>query len=218
MIALADRVMKRIFAHGRGQWVCTPRDFLDLGSREAVDQALSRLVKTGPLRRVGHGLYDLPRMSESLRRMVPVDLDAAVAAIGRRDGLRIMPDGLLAANLLGLTSAVPAKAIYVTDGHSRTLKIGGRTVRFRHAQPSVMRWAGKPSAPVVQALRWLGPDFAADMQVVLTLRRVLPDVVKRDLYKNSRDLPGWALPLARLITADRTCADGSGSRRPSPDR
>lgn len=206
MIALADRIMKRVFAHGRGQWVCTPRDFEDFGSRAAVHQALSRLVKTGPLRRVGHGLYDLPRMSKLLGRMAPVDLDAAVAAIGRRDGLRTMPDGLLAANLLGLTSAVPAKATYVTDGHSRTLKIGGRTVRFRHAQPSVMRWAGRPSAPVVQALRWLGPDFAADMQVVLTLRQVLPDVVKRDLYNNSRDLPGWALPLARLVTGDQSPA------------
>lgn len=187
--------------------MCTPRDFLDLGSRAAVNQALSRLVKTGPMRRVGHGLYDLPRMSKSLRRIAPVDLDAAVAAIGRRDGLRMMPDGLLAANLLGLTSAVPAKATYVTDGHSRTLKIGGRTVRFRHAQPSVMRWAGRPSAPVAQALRWLGPDFAADMQVVLTLRQVLPDVVKRDLHNNSRDLPGWALPLARLVTGDQSPAE-----------
>ena len=206
MISLADKMMERVSARGRGIWVCTPRDFLDLGSRKAVDQALSRLVKAGQLRRVGHGLYDLPRMSKLLKRMAPVDLDAAIAAIARRDGLRIMPDGLVAANRLGLTHAVPAKAAYLTDGHSRTLKIGGRSVRLRHAQPSVMRWAGKPSAPVVQALRWLGPDAAADRQVVLTLSRLLPDGVKRDLYKNSRDLPGWALPLAGLITADRSRA------------
>ena len=206
MISLADKMMERVSARGRGIWVCTPRDFLDLGSREAVDQALSRLVKAGQLRRVGHGLYDLPRMSKLLKRMAPVDLDAAIAAIARRDGLRIMPDGLVAANHLGLTHAVPAKAAYLTDGHSRKLKIGGRTVRFRHAGPSVMQWAGKPSAPVAQALRWLGPDAAADRQVVLTLRRLLPYGVKRDLYKNSRDLPGWALPLARLITADQSCA------------
>lgn len=206
MISVADRIMKRVSAHGRGQWVCIPKDFLDLGSREAVDQSLSRLVKAGRLRRVGHGLYDLPRMSKLLRRVAPVDLDAAVAAIARRDGLRMMPEGLLAANRLGLTNAVPAKATYVTDGHSRTLKIGGRTVRFRHAQPSVMRWAGKPSAPVAQALRWLGPDAAADRQVVLTLNRLLPGVVKRDLHNNIRDLPGWAMPMGRLITSDGSSA------------
>lgn len=213
MISLGDRIMKRVSAYGRGQWVCTPRDFLDLGGRGAVDQALSRLVKAGRLRRVGHGLYDLPRMSKLLKRMAPVDLDAAIAAIARRDGVRIMPDGLVAANRLGLTNAVPAKGTYLTDGHSRKLKIGGRSVRLRHAGPSVMRWAGKPSAPVMQALRWLGPDIAADRQVGMTLNRLLPDVVKTDLRNNSQDLPGWALPLARLITADRTPAVTNGSHR-----
>ena len=125
MTRTADKIMKRVSAHGRGRWVCTPKDFLDLGSREAVDQALSRLVKADQLRRVGHGLYDMPRMSDVLKRPAPVDLDAAIAALARRDGVRIMPDGLAAANQLGLTNALPAKASYVTDGSSRTLKIDG---------------------------------------------------------------------------------------------
>ncbi len=203
MTPMADKIMKRVSAHDNGSWVCTPKDFLDLGSREAVDQALSRLVKAGQLRRVGHGLYHMPRFSNVLKRSAPVDLDAAIAALARRDGVRIMPDGLVAANQLGLTNAVPAKVSFVTDGYSRTLKIDGRTVRFRHAGPSVMQWAGKPAAPVVQALRWLGPNTAADAQVVSTLSRRLPDDVKLDLLKNSRDLPGWALPLARDITSDQ---------------
>ena len=143
MTSMADKIMNRGAAYASGRWVCTPKDFLDLGSREAVDQALSRLVKAGQLRRVSHGLYDMPRFSNVLKRLAPVDLDAAIAALARRDGARIMPDGLVAANHLGLTNAVPAKVSYVTDGHSRTLKIDGRTVRFRHAGPSVMQWAGK---------------------------------------------------------------------------
>ena len=206
MTPMADKIMKRVSAHPCGCWVCTPKDFLDLGSREAVDQALSRLVKAGKLRRVGHGLYDMPRISNVLKRPAPVDVDAAIAALARRDGVRIMPDGLAAANQLGLTNAVPAKASYVTDGHSRTVKIDGRTIRFRHAGPSVMQWAGKSAAPVVQALRWLGPDAAADAQVVSILRRHLPDDVKLDLLQNGRDLPGWALPLARSITSDQAIA------------
>lgn len=206
MISVADRIMERVTAHERGKWVCTPGDFLDLGSRAAVDQALSRLVRAGRLRRAGHGLYDMPRMSGVLGRPAPVDLEAATAALARRDGVRIMPDGLVAANQLGLTNAVPAKASYVTDGHSRTLKVDGRTLRFRHAGPRVMKWAGRPSAPAVQALRWLGRDAAGDPEVVSILRRQLPDAAKRDLSENSRDLPGWARPLARRITADRNAA------------
>ncbi len=206
MTGIADKIMQRVSVHDSGRWVCTPKDFLDLGSREAVDQALSRLVKAGRLRRVGHGLYDRPRISNVLNRPAPVDLDAVITALARRDGVRIMPDGLVAANQLGLTNAVPAKVSYVTDGYSRSLKIGGRTVRFRHAGPSVMRWAGRPAAPVVQALRWLGPRVAADGEIVSMLNRHLPDAVKLDLLHNSRDLPGWALPLARSIAGEQAVA------------
>ena len=204
MDSMADKIMNRVSDQPSQRWVCTPKDFVDLGRRQAVDQALSRLVKARQLRRVGHGLYDKPRFSNVLRRPAPVDLNAAVAALVRRDGIRIMPDGLAAANQLGLTNAVPAKVSFVTDGHTRTLKIDGRTVRFRHAGPNVMQWAGRSAAPVIQALRWLGPDAARDAQVVSVLRRHLPDDVKLDLIQNSRDLPGWALPLVRSITADHS--------------
>ena len=199
MTRLADRIMKRVRAHGRGRWVCTPKDFLDLGSREAVDQALSRLVRAGRLRRAGRGLYDLPRNSALMGRPAPVDLDAALAALARRDGIRIMPDGATEAHRLGLTNAVPVRSGYVTDGATRTVAIDGATVRLRHAGPRVMRWTGRPAAPVAQALRWLGPDAARDVRVASILERILPDEVKHDLSRNARDLPGWALPLARGI-------------------
>lgn len=206
MSSIADKIMQRISENAIGNWVCTPRDFLDIGSREAVDQALSRLVKAGRLRRVGRGLYHEPRISAVLKRPAPVDLDAAIAAIARRDGIQVMPDGMAAANQLGLTNAVLAKPCYVTDGASRSVEIDGRTIRFRHASPSVMRWAGKAAAPVVQALRWLGPAASADSQVASILKRRLPDVVKQDLFQNRQDLPGWALPLANSITTDESIA------------
>ncbi|MDE0236531.1 MAG: DUF6088 family protein, partial [bacterium] len=108
MTTTADKIMKRVSAHGRGKWACSPTDFLDLGSREAVAQALSRLVKAGKLRRIGHGLYDMPRFSDVLNRPAPANVDAVVSALERRDGIQTMPDGLVAANQLGLTNAVPA--------------------------------------------------------------------------------------------------------------
>ena len=204
MSSIADKIMKRISGNASERWVCTPKDFLDIGSREAIDQALSRLVKAGRLRRVSRGLYDKPRMSGVLKQPAPVDLDVAIAAIARRDGIQLMPDGMAAANQLGLTNAVPARPCFVTDGASRSVEIDGRTLQLRHASPSVMRWAGKAAAPVVQALRWLGPSAASDAGVVSILKRRLPDAVKRDLSRNSRDLPGWALPLAHSITTEET--------------
>ncbi len=195
MIGIAYKILRKVRAHGRGQWVCTPKDFLDLGSRVAIDQALSRLVKAGQIRRVGRGLYDLPRISRVMNRPVPPNIDAAVAALARRDNIRVMPDGLVAANRLGLTNAVPAKADYVTDGASRTVKVDGWTIRLRHARPTIMNWAGSPAAPVVQALHWLGPR-SVDDQTVSILRKQLPDAVKRDLVKG---IPGLPDPTSALL-------------------
>ncbi len=206
MSSVADTIMSRVSENGDSKWVFTPRDFLHIGIREAVDQALSRLVKAGRLRRVGRGLYDVPRVSGVLGRPAPVALSAAIAAIARRDGIRIMPDGMESANQLGLTNAVPAKPRYVTDGASRSVEIDGRMVRFQRASPGVMRWAGKAAAPVVQALRWLGPDAVTDPRVVSILKRRLPDKVKRDLFRNRQDLPGWALPLAYDLMTEEVLA------------
>ena len=202
--SVADRIMARIRSRKAGQWICIPGDFVDLGSPDAVNQALSRLVKAGQLRRVGHGLYDFPRWSWILNRPAPADLDVAIAALARRDGVKVVPDGSVAANQLGLTNAVPARPHYLTDGTSRTLRIGGHTVRLRHASPRKMRWSGKPAAPVVLALQWLGPDAASDPRVALTLMRRLPDAVKRSLARERQHLPGWMVPIARHITADST--------------
>ena len=205
-MGVADKIMHRVRARGRGKWVCTPTDFLDLGTRASVDQALSRLVKSDDLRRVGHGFYDWPRVSRMTKRPVPVDLDRVVSALARRDGIRIMPDGMASANRLGLTNAVPGKASYVTDGASRTLRVGGRTIHLRHAGAKVMSWAGRSAAPVVQALRWFGPEAACDDWVIKTLSRKLPDEVKRDLARHWGSLPGWAVPIVKNLTASQETA------------
>lgn len=198
--------MRRISAKGRGRLVCTQKDLLDLGSRAAVDQALLRLVKNGSLRRVGHGLYDFPRFSAILNANAPVDIDAAIDAIARRDGVRIMIDGLTAANALGLTTAVPAKVTKVTDGASRKVKVAGHTIHFRHASPRVMFWTARPAAPVVQALLWLGQMAAKDPLVEPRLKRVLPNTVKKDLADNKDNLPSWIASMAQRITAEQTGA------------
>ena len=201
MTSVAKRIMRRVAAHGKGRWVCTPKDFLDLGSRTAVDAALSRLVRAGKLRRVDRGLYDLPHFNAVLQEFNVASRSDVVEAVVRRNGLRILPDGLVAANALGVTNAVPAKVTYTTDGPSRTLAAGGWKIRFQHAGPKLMLWANRPAAPVVQALRWLGPHAARDPKVVSVLRGRLSSRTKRDLLRNANDLPLWTQPLVRDIAA-----------------
>lgn len=203
---LSDKIMKRVRAHGRGKWVCTPRDFLDLGRRAAVDKALSRLVQRGDLRRIGRGLYDWPVMSRLLKQLVPADHNTVVAAIARRDSIRVMPSGLGDANGLGLTNAVLGRALYLTDGASRHIKVGGSTIEFKHAGPKLMQWHSRPGRAVVNALLWFGRRIATnpDNAFADRLRGQLPGRVKQDLMDGIALLPTWMAPIVMQLQGDAT--------------
>ncbi len=207
MRALGDKIIQRVRGYGRGQRVFTPKDFLHLGSRASVDQALSRLVKNGLLRRIARGLYDFPRMSSVLKRHVPPSSDAVAAAVARKSASHLMPDGIVAAHNLGLTNAVPAKTIYVTDGTARTLKVGNRTIQMKHASKFLIPWFGRQGAPVVQALGWLGANVAAQTKIVDALRKSLSDPVKQDLADGMDSMPAWMnLVVRQIILSGSTAA------------
>ena len=223
MASIADRIMRRLRAKGKGKWVCTPSDFRDFGSPASVRQALARLARKGDVRRVGRGLYDLPLYCDYLKKLAVADPRLAVDAIVRRDGVRVMRGGLVAANDLHLTNCVPAQIVYMTDGASRNVKVGRRTIRFQHVGRKLMAWRGRPAAPVARALDWLGPHASQDPQIIPTLRRVLPDYVKDDLVRNCSDLPKWALPIVYAVmaheeqpVAGRRRRSRAGGRGPAP--
>src|SRR5260370_16530707 len=95
-----------------GVW--TPVDFLDLGSREAVDQALHRLTAAKDLRRIARGLYDKPGMNRLTGKPTYPDYYHVVDALARRDQVRMVVDAITAPNDLGLTDAAPAPPLLLT--------------------------------------------------------------------------------------------------------
>src|ERR1700689_4681079 len=119
METAADNILLRIKDLGAGA-VFTPKDFLDIATRGMVDVTLKKLLAVGKVRRLSRGLYDLPRHSILLKTELSPDIDAVAQAIARRFRWRIVPSGAHAANLLGLSTQVPAKAIYLADGIDRT--------------------------------------------------------------------------------------------------
>ena len=127
MESIEFKIQKRI-ADERGQGcVVTPADFLDLGSRQAVDLALHRLVKKGILRRIARGLYDYPHVDPYLGALIP-SIDAVVAAVQGRDHTSIQASGGYAANQLGLSDQLPMKIVFHTDGPVRRIALGKRTI------------------------------------------------------------------------------------------
>ena len=137
--------------------VFVPSDFLDLGSREAIDIVLHRLTRKGTIRRLARGVYDLPKEHPVLGPLAP-SAETVARALAGRDHTRLQPAGAYAANALGLSEQVPAKAVFLTDGPSRTVKIGPMTIQLRRTTARNMAAAGRLSGLLIQALRELGHE------------------------------------------------------------
>lgn len=181
--------------------VWTPVDFLDLGGRDAVDKALQRMVAGNDLRRIDRGLYDQPRANTLTGQPAAPDYRSVIDAVGRRDQVRLLIDGMTAANDLGLSNAVPGRVIVHTDGRLRPIKLGNLTLQFKLTAPSKLYWAGRPAMRVVQALYWLRDGVKGGAQVdqdaiQAKLVRLLQDsrqgsAIRDDLRSGLHTVPSW---------------------------
>ena len=156
----------------------SPKEFLHLGSRSAVDQAFSRLAQAGKLLRVARGVYSAPVFSRfGSRAPTP---EKIVRALAERSGEIVVPHGASAANALGLTQQVPIREVYLTSGRTRKLKLGRSKVLVKHAP----RWM-----LALGALAWMGPTHAGPS--LASLRRTLPRSEWQALSSARAALPGW---------------------------
>ena len=196
-----NQIVARIEQLGPGK-AFSAKDFLDIASRTMIDVTLASLAQSGKIRRVRRGLYDLPKINPTLGGKLSPDIDEAAQAIARRQRWKIVPEGAWAANLLGLSTQVPAKIIYLTDGPNNEVLIGRRSIHFKHARPKAMAGLEGKFALVVQALRYLGKGGVGAREIE-TLRRTLSPVEKRRLVKDTRFGVDWIYEVAKRI-AEKT--------------
>ena len=202
MQTMRDQIVARIERLGEGK-AFSAKDFLDIASRGTIDMALTSLTRRGIIRRVQRGLYDMPKVNRALGGELSPDIDEAARAIARRQRWKIVPEGARAANLLGLSTQVPAKIIYLTDGPNNEVPIGRRRIQFKHARPKVMAGLEGKFALVVQALRHLGRAGVGPREIE-TLRAALSPAEKRKLVKDTRFGVDWIYETAKRIAGERS--------------
>lgn len=190
----------RIRDRGPG-WVFTPADFFDLATRPTVDQVLSRLAQRDVIRRLDRGVYDAPRSHPRLGPLWPA-ADAVAGAVASSTDSLLLPSGAAAANALGLTTQVPARAHYLTDGRTRRVRVGQLDIRLQRASRLDLLLPGTRAGAVLSALHHLGRTGVTDA-VMNRLGAVLDAPDKRQLRSVRRKVPAW---LAAVI--DRL-ADGA---------
>ena len=194
--SIDSKILSRVQSHGKG-WVFTPANFDDLAGRATVSIVLKRHTDAGTIRNVARGLYDYPKTDPQLGLLQPSVHDIANALAGR-DEIRLQPSGAYAANRLGLSTQVPMKVVYLTDGRSRTVQIGKRQILLRNTTPKNMTAAGKISGLIIQALKHLGKDQVDD-HVIDQLDQRLDDAARKQLLKDIRSAPAWIADIFRKL-------------------
>ena len=224
---LKSRVYGRICATIPGA-VWTAGDFVDFGLRDAIDKTLQRLVATGDLRRIDRGLYDRPRKNRLTGKLTAPDYRAVIDAIARRDQVRVLIDGMTAANDLGLSDAVPGRVVVHSDARLKPLRLGNLTITFRPTSASKLYWAGRPAMRIVQGLHWLKPKLGNPDDRQRIKRRIgalLSDPkqgasLRKDLKQGLLALPVWMQDfLSDMVPINRSKPTGqnpTNSRRKVP--
>lgn len=177
-----------------------PADFVNIGSRDAIDVALHRLVRKGTIRRLARGVYDYPKEHPVLGPLQP-SAETVAKALADRDRTRLQPTGAYAANALGLSEQVPAKAVFLTDGPSRTVKIGSTTIQLRRTTAKHMAAAGRLSGLLIQALREIGKENVTPERLA-HLKRILPAKKRRELIRDIKLAPAWMHPIFRELAEE----------------
>ena len=146
-----------------------PAALLHLGNRAAIDQALSRLARSGDLMRICQGVYMRP-VETRFGKCAP-QVGKAIEALSALWCETIVPCGGSAANRLGLTTQNPVREVYLTSGRNRMLRFGEITVELRHAPRWQLAAPHRKAGDVIRALAWLGPA-----EIENNLQKVLPEL------------------------------------------
>ena len=192
-------VSKRIVAHIRPFPEATPicaGALLHLGSRTAVDQALSRLARSGRLMRICQGVYMSP--VETRFGTCAPNVDKALEALADLWNVTIAPGGGAAAHVLGLTTQIPVRSVYFTSGPKRRLRFGNLDVELRHAPRWQLAAPRRRAGEIIRALAWLGPaEVRAGLQAVLPV--LSPEDIS-ELAEARATMPHWmAEPVSLLV-------------------
>jgi hypothetical protein len=164
-------------------------DFSDYGSAESVKKALLRLNEKETIVRLAHGIYLYPKVDKELGILFPSTEEIA-KAIARRDKIRIIPTGVQALNKLGLSTQVPMKIVYLTDGGTRNITVGKRTISFRNTSPKNLFMKGEISSLVIQALKTIG-NSKLDVSTLLKIQDILKKEKKENIINDAKLTPAW---------------------------
>lgn len=188
MQSVEYKIEKNIKSKPKGS-LLLPEDFNGKGSAESVRKALQSLKEKGLIKSVAHGIYVRPVIDKYIGEVLPTAEEVA-KAIAKRDKIKLVPTGAYALHALGLSTQMPLKLVFLTDGAPRTISVGKRTIKLKKTTPRNLKTKGKISSMVIQALREIGKDNATEEELK-KIMELLQQENQSDLKHDISLSPEW---------------------------
>jgi len=182
-----------------------PGDFRGLGTDDAIRKAFSRLYKDQKISRLAQGIYYIPKIDPVLGELRP-GADEVVQKLADREKIRIRPTGATALHRLGLTTQVPTRLVYMTDGHPRLFKLGKLSVKLKPTTAKKLSTKGKISSLLIPALEELGTDRidpGMEEKIQALLAQEDPKILKHDLALAPAKINDYIVRLLKKTDHDR---------------
>ena len=176
---LSKEIKNRITQNGEGQ-LYVVSDFADLNNDALVTRVLSRLEKEKFLIRLSQGIYLFP--SKNRYGIHKPSIDVIAKAIAEKDKARIIPSGLTALNVLGLSTQVPMNAVYLTNGTPRTIIVGNRKIIFKKSVPRSFAYKGELFSLVISAMKEIREENIND-DTILKIKDILAKEQDKDVLR-----------------------------------
>ena len=189
MQTIDNKIISRIYGNGRG-YSFSQNEFSDLGSTDAVRKSLSRLEHTEKIRRVLRGIYDYPKYSKRLKQRLLPDIPQIASALARKFNWRISPTGDTALNVLGLSTQVPGRYIYLCDGVNRSYLIGNLSLEFKKTTLKEIGFKYQKSELLVQAIKALTKERITD-EIIQQLHEKLTSKQCTTILKDTKLTTTW---------------------------
>ena len=197
MQSVENKILSKIYGHSKG-WAFTPNDFLRGFKRDNVDKALSNLLKKEKIKRACRGVYYFPKYSKLLKKELSPDIDQVAQAIARKFNWRIQASGDAALNLLGLSTQVPSKYVYLSDGPDRSYEIGNTILTFKKSALKEIGFKHRESGLIVHALKALGKEHI-DSSIISKIKDQLDPKKCNNIMEDTKTVTSWVYEIIRKI-------------------
>lgn len=174
-------------------------DFFDIAGYETVRSTLNRLVGDKEIMRIMKGIYYKPEYIKLIGEYAAPSVNEVANAIARKYNWTIAPAGNTALNLLGLSTQVPAKWTYISDGRYASFSFGNVTIEFKRRNNGDISKMSTLTAMVIQSIKEIGKDNISQKQIDY-LRGKLSEKEKSELLTDSKTTSAWVYEVIKKIS------------------